>query len=67
MDGGDGASFFCRDRPDGKFEIKNVPAGTYVIEAWHEKLESKTATVTVKDNASSKNRFYFFRTERMIK
>ncbi|HEY6104360.1 MAG TPA: carboxypeptidase regulatory-like domain-containing protein, partial [Anaeromyxobacteraceae bacterium] len=32
---------------DGKFAIKNVPAGTYTVTAWHEKLGEKTAQVTV--------------------
>ncbi len=44
--------FFAVTGPDGKFEIKNVPAGTYEIEAWHEKLGTKTATVTVKDGTA---------------
>jgi len=44
--------FFSVTGLSGKFEIKNIPAGTYAIEAWHEKLESKTATVTVTDGAT---------------
>ena len=32
---------------DGKFTISGLDAGTYEIEAWHEKLGTKTATVTV--------------------
>ncbi len=43
--------FFVVTGPDGKFEIKNIPAGTYTIEAWHEKLGTKTATITVTDGA----------------
>jgi plastocyanin len=46
--------FFAVTGPDGKFEIKNIPSGTYQIEAWQEKLESKTATVTVTDNSIQK-------------
>ena len=46
--------FFALTGPDGKFEIKNIPAGTYTIEAWHEKLKSKTATVTVTDDLTQK-------------
>jgi len=51
--------FFAVTGIDGKFEIKNIPAGTYEIEAWHEKLESKTATVTVADSATQKINFTF--------
>jgi plastocyanin len=51
--------FFAVTGPDGKFEIKNIPAGTYQIEAWHEKLKTKTATVTVTDNAVQKIDFTF--------
>ena len=32
---------------DGKFTIKDLPAGTYEVEIWHEKLGTKSATVTV--------------------
>jgi plastocyanin len=39
--------FFATTSDDGKFEIKGLPAGTYEIEAWHEKLGPKTMTVTV--------------------
>jgi len=35
---------------DGKFEIAGLPAGTYELVAWHEKLGEKTATVTVGDS-----------------
>jgi plastocyanin len=39
--------YFATTSDDGKFEIKGLPAGTYEIEAWHEKLGPKTMTVTV--------------------
>jgi plastocyanin len=32
---------------DGAYTIKDVPAGTYTISAWHEKLGEKTTQVTV--------------------
>jgi plastocyanin len=31
----------------GKFELKSLPPGTYTIEAWHEKLGTQTANVTL--------------------
>jgi len=51
--------FFAVTSADGKFEIKNIPAGTYTIEAWQEKLKSQTATVTVVDQSSQKLDFIF--------
>ena len=42
-----GDPFFAVTGADGKFTIANLPAGTYEIEAWHEKLGTQKATVTV--------------------
>jgi plastocyanin len=39
--------FFAVTAPDGTFAIKNLPAGTYTIEAWHEKFGTQTQQVTV--------------------
>lgn len=41
--------FFAVTGPDGRYEIKGLPAGSYKIEAWHEKLPAQTFTVTVTD------------------
>jgi plastocyanin len=42
-----GNPFFAVTKPDGKFSIANLDPGTYEIEAWHEKLGTQKATVTV--------------------
>jgi plastocyanin len=34
---------------DGTFSIPNVPAGTYTVEVWHERLGTQTKQVTVSD------------------
>jgi plastocyanin len=39
--------FFAVTKKDGKFSIAGLDPGTYTIEAWHEKLGTQTATVTV--------------------
>ena len=39
--------FFAVTGTDGKFTIAGLDPGTYEIEAWHEKLGTQTATVTV--------------------
>ena len=41
--------FFDVTAADGKFEIGDLPAGTYEIEIWHEKLGTQTQKVTVAD------------------
>ena len=41
--------FFAVTGPDGRYEIKGLPAGSYTIEVWHEKLPAQTFTVTVAD------------------
>jgi plastocyanin len=45
---------FAVTRADGKFTIQNVPAGTYTLEAWHEKFGLKTINVTVNPKETSK-------------
>jgi plastocyanin len=51
--------FFATSKPDGTFEIKGLPAGTYEIEARHEKLGTRTATVTVPATGAATNDFTF--------
>jgi plastocyanin len=39
--------FFSTTKPDGKFTISGLDAGTYEITAWHERLGTQTASITV--------------------
>jgi hypothetical protein len=43
----------------GAFELPNLPPGTYILEAWHEKYGGMEQTVTVADNASQTIEFTF--------
>ena len=51
--------FFAVSKPDGTFEIKGLPAGTYTIEAWHEQLGMQTQKVTVDGTAGATADFAF--------
>ena len=51
--------FFATSSADGKFSIKGLPPGTYTIEAWHEKLGTQTATVTVGKGETKTQDFNF--------
>jgi len=53
--------FFSVSNDKGEFEIKNLPPGTYTIEAWHEKLGTLTQTVTVKPGETKQIEFTFER------
>jgi plastocyanin len=44
---------------NGKFELKSLPPGTYTIEAWHEKLGTQTASVTLGAKESKDVTFTF--------
>ena len=51
--------YFMTTGPDGGFDIGNLPAGSYVIEAWHEMLGVQTQNVTVGDGATAEVSFTF--------
>jgi len=51
--------FFSTTGADGKYTISNLPAGTYTVEAWHEKYGTQTATVTVQDGEAKTAGFTF--------
>lgn len=46
---------------DGKFSIKNLEAGTYEIEVWHERLGTQTTTLNVSTEEIKKLEFTFSR------
>ena len=51
--------FFASTGADGSFSITGLPAGTYTIEAWHEKYGAQTATVTVTGSDTKTSDFTF--------
>lgn len=53
--------YFDVTSEDGGFEISGLPAGTYEIEAWHERLGTQTASVTVADGETASASFSFSR------
>jgi hypothetical protein len=46
-------------KTDGKFTISGLDAGTYEITAWHERLGTQTATVTVAGTETKTQNFKF--------
>ena len=51
--------FFSATGTDGKFTISGLDPGTYEITAWHERLGTQTATVTVGANETKAQNFKF--------
>lgn len=51
--------FFSTTGADGKFTISNLDPGTYEVTAWHERLGTQTATVTVAANETKTQGFKF--------
>jgi plastocyanin len=51
--------FFAVSNDQGTYEIKNLPAGNYVIEAWHEKFGAQTQNVSVSGSESKTVDFSF--------
>jgi plastocyanin len=47
--------YFAVTDKDGKFTIKNVPAGKYTLEAAHRKLGTQTAEIEVKADGAAQN------------
>jgi hypothetical protein len=55
--------YFAVTSNDGAFEIKNVPAGTYELQAWHERFGSKKQSVTVAPGRAAEMNFEFAPTD----
>lgn len=51
--------YFAVTGEDGSFEIDDVPPGTYTVEAWHEKLGTKTMEVTVEPKGEATAEFSY--------
>jgi plastocyanin len=51
--------YFAVTKDDGKFELKDLPAGSYTIEAWHEKLGTQEVKVTLAEKESKEVTFTF--------
>ena len=42
--------FFDVTEKDGQYQLNDLPPGTYTLEAWHEKLGTRSAEVTIAGN-----------------
>jgi len=51
--------FFAVSGDDGSFTIDKLPPGTYTVEAWHERLGTRTADVTVAEGQPAKLQLEF--------
>jgi hypothetical protein len=51
--------FFSSTGTDGKFSIAGLDAGTYEITAWHERLGTQSASITVGANETKTQDFKF--------
>jgi hypothetical protein len=55
--------FFATSAADGSFSVADLPAGEYVIAAWHERLGTQEIAITVGED-SEQIEFTFERKQR---
>jgi plastocyanin len=55
----EGHPFHAVTGDDGAFVLKGLPAGTYTVEAWQEKLGTQSGSVTIKDGETGRIDFTF--------
>jgi len=51
--------YFAVTGDDGSFSIEGLPAGSYVLEAWHEEFGTQTLSLTVGDGEAVTGEFAF--------
>jgi|SRR5580704_2470560 plastocyanin len=51
--------YFAVTGKNGSFELKNLPPGTYTIQAWHEKLGTATQEITIGASETKTLEFVF--------
>src|SRR2546430_567451 len=51
--------YFAITKEDGTFDLKDVPPGEYMIQAWHEKYGVLTQKVTLEGNQTKVLEFVF--------
>ena len=51
--------YFAVTANGGKFDLRDVPPGTYTVEAWHEKLGTQTQSVTLGEKDKKEITFTF--------
>lgn len=50
-------TFFTIPKPDGSFTIDDVPAGSYKVSAWHERIGENSQSVKIEANRASDVQF----------